>query len=147
MTTPIETADVVLISERDYRVLVIRRSYDSDAYPGRTALPGGHIDPGETPEQAARRELLEETGIAAPDTLVHIGRFDEPSRDPRGPYASEVFAAFVPAITRATAADDAVEARWAPVYELLANPTRLAFDHFLILATAVYKLYSNGVEA
>lgn len=143
MTTPtIETADVVLLSGTGaLHALVIRRRWDP--YQDRLALPGGHVDPGETAEQAARRELAEETGLTAPDDLVHVGRFAEPGRDPRGPYATNAYAAILPEPTAPIAADDAADARWLPVYELLAHPRRLAFDHFLIVAAAVHKLCHN----
>jgi 8-oxo-dGTP diphosphatase len=143
----INTADVALLCDSPFggaiHALVIRRADDSDAYPGRWALPGGHVDPGETSVQAARRELAEETGIAAPAELVHVGRFDEPGWDPRGPYATDAYAAIVPEAVTPTAADDAADARWVLVMDLLAQPQRLAFDHFLILATAVHRLYPN----
>lgn len=43
--------------------LLLRRSLTDDNRPGQWDSPGGHIDPGETPEQAAVREVMEETGL------------------------------------------------------------------------------------
>jgi ADP-ribose pyrophosphatase len=57
------TADGALLLVRQYRPVVERETIE---------LPSGHVDPGESPEQAARRELLEETGFTA-GTLEHLG--------------------------------------------------------------------------
>ena len=58
-----------LIFDRDGRLLVTRRAVDPDI--GKIDLPGGFVDPGETAEQALRRELLEELGISAV-TLTYL---------------------------------------------------------------------------
>jgi 8-oxo-dGTP diphosphatase len=138
VTTPADTADIVLLADRDGIpcVLVIQRADDSDAFPGYRALPGGYRENGETSEQAARRELLEETGIHAPVELRHVGRYDTPGRDPSGPVASDVYVGTLPEAVQPHAGDDAQDAGWLPVALLLAEPTVLAFDHAKILRDA-----------
>jgi len=49
--------------EHDDKILLLQRATHKSE-PGTWVIPGGKVDPGETREQAARRELLEETGIA-----------------------------------------------------------------------------------
>ena len=53
----------IVLSDRDGRVLMLQRAADDDILPGAWELPGGGIDPGETPAQAAARELREEVGV------------------------------------------------------------------------------------
>ncbi|WP_406484493.1 NUDIX domain-containing protein [Streptomyces microflavus] len=123
------TADVVCI--RGSEVLLIERGWPP--HKGMYALPGGHVDPGETSRNAAARELLEETGVhVAPADLVFVGVWDEPDRDPRGRYITAAYAAIVPEDTTARAGDDAAAVRWAP----LDAPGTLAFDHGEIVAAA-----------
>ena len=59
------TADVQHAEPRDLDVLLQRRADDLTHHPGQVSFPGGGIDPGETPEQAALREAEEETGLDA----------------------------------------------------------------------------------
>ncbi len=125
------TADVVAVRP-DGRVLLIERGWPP--YQGLLALPGGHVDAGETALAAAARELCEETGILVdPADLVFIGVYDEPDRDPRGRYVGVAYLARVPEGTEAVAGDDAAGVEW---MSLDALPEELAFDHARILAGA-----------
>ncbi|MFB6561495.1 NUDIX domain-containing protein [Streptomyces sp. NPDC056400] len=123
------TADVVVI--RGEEVLVIERGWPP--HQGKLALPGGHVDPGETSLAAAARELLEETGVCInADALTLVGVYDRTDRDPRGRYVSVAYAVTVPEDTVARAGDDATAVRWVP----LAQPGELAFDHGEIVHAA-----------
>jgi 8-oxo-dGTP diphosphatase len=121
------TADVVLLAAG--HVLLIERGWDP--FKGRWALPGGHVDMGETSLAASVRELEEETGITVPVTdLRQVGAYDAPGRDPRGRYVSVAYTATLPTLVQPTAGDDATAARWWPLNAL----PDLAFDHAEILA-------------
>lgn len=61
-TTALKAAGIIF-SRKDGKILMLQRSATAKDYPSYWDLPGGHIEAGETPEQAARREAKEETGF------------------------------------------------------------------------------------
>ncbi|MER5884240.1 NUDIX hydrolase [Streptomyces sp. NPDC001941] len=127
------TADVVVIND-DRHILLIKRGWAP--FDGCWALPGGHVDAGETSLRAAARELAEETGVnVRPCDLTFSGLFDSPDRDPRGRYVSATYTVTIGSDVMPTAGDDATEARWFSLAEL---PPNLAFDHADIVMAAVY---------
>jgi 8-oxo-dGTP diphosphatase len=125
--TPLLAADCVVL-DASGRVLLVRRKHPP--FKGHYALPGGFVEIGETVEDAARRELMEETGVKA-GRLQLVGIYSDPKRDPRGHICS---AAFLTRIARArpTAGDDAAAAQWIADW----RKAELAFDHARILADA-----------
>ncbi len=61
---------------RDSKILLGKRASGQLLYPDVWDLPGGHLEPGELPDQALIRELEEELGIV-PTRFVPFGVFDE----------------------------------------------------------------------
>lgn len=98
--TPALTTDCVVLDERG-RVLLVKRG--SEPFKGKLALPGGFVKNGETVEDACRRGLKEEAGIAVND-LHLVGVYSEPSRGPRGSCVSVAFLAAVEGLLRRPAA-------------------------------------------
>jgi 8-oxo-dGTP pyrophosphatase MutT (NUDIX family) len=70
---PTRRAACCLIIRSDGKVLAVSRKYDKNAM----GLPGGKVDPGETPELAAARELEEETGLTATRLNPVFSRVDD----------------------------------------------------------------------
>lgn len=137
------TVDMVLFAVKngEPHVLVIRRGTDSDAFPGYWALPGGYVDAGERIEDAARRELAEETHLTSPATWERLGVYDDPDRDPRGRVVSVAYTALLDAPAPVRAGDDAAEAEWMPT--TTAMRTVLAFDHDEIFSDAHARMRSQ----
>ncbi|HEY2509474.1 MAG TPA: NUDIX hydrolase [Polyangiaceae bacterium] len=131
------TADIIVIGGADGisdHVLLIKRG--KEPFVGRYALPGGHLHEGEAPEQAARRELLEETGLDLSIVpFEFVGAWGDPRRDPRGRYVSFVFSARVYGLPAVKAADDASTAEWISAIGGFGIP--FAFDHRDILREAL----------
>lgn len=118
----------------DLQVLLIRRGLPP--FKDRWALPGGFVRVDETLDDAARRELEEETGLKQV-YLEQLYTFGAVDRDPRERVVSVAYYALVkPADYTAAAATDAAEAQWFPVSKV----PPLAFDHANILETALNRL-------
>ncbi len=118
-------ADYVVFDPQG-RLLLIRRK--GLPFEGRYALPGGFVEYGETTEQAAARELLEETGLEAV-ALDLIGVYSDPARDPRGHMVSIAYLARVERFDP-QAGDDAAQAEFVADW----RDQALAFDHNTIAA-------------
>lgn len=130
--------DVVVLTIRDGELcaLLIRRGIPP--YRGRWALPGGFVLPTEDLDQAARRELEEETGL--PATAVHLEQlasYGQPRRDPRMRVVSVAYLALAPDLPLPVAGSDAAAACWTVAAPLLTDPQKLAFDHHRILGDGV----------
>lgn len=121
---PVPTVDV-LIAQPGLGIVLVRRRNDPPGW----ALPGGFVDYGESLEQAARREALEETGLHV-ELRELLGLWSDPERDPRLHTITAVFVAVTDSPEALCGGDDASEARF---FALQALPRPLAFDHGLII--------------
>ena len=96
--------------ENKLLLLLIRRG--GHPYKGMWALPGGFLQKGETVEQCALREVQEETSVL-PVSIMPVGVFSEPERDPRGWIISHAYASVISEdAVRQSAQDDAADAQW-----------------------------------
>ena len=133
---PSVTVDVVIFSvmEGELKVLLIKRR--NWPFEGTWAIPGGFVDMDEPLEDAAARELHEETGVEGV-YLEQFYTFGQPDRDPRTRVISVAYLALVAAgQLQPRAADDAADVGWFSIHD----PPPLAFDHVEILKCALQRL-------
>jgi 8-oxo-dGTP diphosphatase len=133
---PALTVDCVVfgLDEANLKVLLIQR--ELEPHRGKWALPGGFVHLDEDLDQAAMRELWEETGVERV-FLEQLQAFGAPGRDPRERVVTVAYFALVKLTDhRVQAATDARDAAWFAVDEL---PT-LAFDHAEIVSAALLRL-------
>ncbi len=91
-------------------ILLINRG--NHPFKGSWALPGGFLRPNETIEECAYREITEEANVT-PVSLMPVGVFSEPGRDPRGWIISNAFASIISEDSVIqTSGDDASDAQW-----------------------------------
>lgn len=127
------TVDSVVFckTNNQFKVLLIQRK--NEPFKDQWALPGGFVDEGEDLETAAKRELKEETGVVV-KSMEQVQAFGSPERDPRGHTISIAFLSRIFCEEDLTPSDDAKDARWVKLEDLL--EMQLAFDHDEIINVA-----------
>ena len=138
------TVDIVALTVEAFRlrVLLVRRGIEP--FLGQLALPGGFVLAGETLEDAARRELAEETGLI-PAHIEQLRSYGPLDRDPRGPVLTVAYLAVLPSERLPHAGTDAEGALWSDVGASAAglessSEARLAFDHSMIVRDGIERM-------
>ena len=126
---PSVTVDMIIFSvaDDDLKVLLIKRKRPPCA--GMWAFPGGFLEPNESLDDAAKRELKEETGLDDPSArgfMEQLYTFGDPDRDPRTRVVTVAYYALIPPdCLEVKGTDDAEDAAW----HSATKPPELAFDH------------------
>ncbi len=135
------TVDIVVLTLVDQRLHVLLVQRHGDPFAGAWALPGGFVKEDESLEDAADRELQEETGVEAAEHLEQLGAYGEPDRDPRMRVVTVAYLAVLRHIAGLRAGGDAADTALVPVADVLSTRRRpLAFDHRRILEDAIARL-------
>lgn len=137
---PAVTADCIVYHRNgdSIEVLLIKRK--NEPYKACWAFPGGFINIDESAEDAATRELREETGLEVAK-IEQLKAYSNPERDPRERIITIAFIAESD-IKDVKGSDDAQEAKWFSIDEL----PPLAFDHEDILKDAIKRIRNNETK-
>jgi len=136
---PSVTVDLVIfrVFNGNLEVLLIQRKHPP--YKDFFALPGGYVEQDEDLQDAAARELMEETNLK--DVyLEQLYTFGAPDRDPRGRVISVAYFALITSDKEIKAGDDAASASWIKVEVAECGKDVLAFDHGNIFRMALERL-------
>ena len=138
------TVDVAVFTIRDDALHVLLIARGQEPFQGAFALPGGFVKPDEDLDQAAARELEEETGLRDGSWhLEQLGSYGAPDRDPRMRVVTVAYWAICADQPGLRAGGDAAEAILMPVEAIEAGDVRLAFDHERIVRDAVERTRSK----
>ncbi len=134
------TVDVVILtmSEGVLHAVLVRRG--EAPFEGMWAIPGGFKRPTETLDEAAKRELREETGVDGASLLTQFGAYGDPGRDPRMNVVTVAYLAVLRDVGEVVAGTDAAAAALTPVSDVLNGKIDLAFDHLRIVRDAVERV-------
>ena len=137
------TVDVVVLTlvEGRLHVLLVRRGVPP--FEGMWAIPGGFKRPDESLDDAAQRELLEETGVDGASLLRQFGAYGDPGRDPRMNVVTIAYLAVLRDVQGIAGGTDAAAAELVPISEALSGRIELAFDHRQILRDAAERVRTD----
>ena len=135
---PTPTVDTII--QRDSWILLVKRR--NDPFKGYLVLPGGFVNEGERVEDAAKREVKEETSLNI-ELLDILGVYSDPTRDPRGHVMSTVFISKISSHNDkvdAVAQDDAAAIEWISLEVI--DTRNVGFDHKRIISD--YKTWKTS---
>ena len=135
---PAVTADCIVFACQNEKTQVLLIKRGSEPCKDMWALPGGFMNIDESAEEAAIRELKEETGIDVKE-VTQVGAYSKVDRDPRERVITIAFYTVIDNPVKAVGQDDAKQAEWF----ILDNLPTLAFDHSEILSAAIGMLNKN----
>lgn len=134
------TVDIVILTMHESRLCALLVQRGVPPFEGMWAVPGGFKRPSETLDEAAQRELVEETGVDGAQLLRQFGAYGDPGRDPRMNVVTVAYLAVLPAVEGIVAGTDAAVAALIPVTDVLSGRIALAFDHDRIVSEAVERV-------
>jgi 8-oxo-dGTP diphosphatase len=137
------TVDVVVLTMANGKLHVLLVQRGLEPFLGLWAIPGGFKRPVETLDEAARRELLEETSVDGATLLRQFGAYGDPGRDPRMNVVTVAYVAVLDDIGTPAASTDAAAAALIPVEDALSGTFELAFDHARILRDALDRVRAD----
>jgi 8-oxo-dGTP diphosphatase len=134
------TVDVVVMTMSQGLLQVLLVCRGEDPFEGMWAVPGGFKRPEETLDEAAKRELREETGVDAASLLAQFGAYGDPGRDPRMNVVTVAYLAVLRDVGAVVGGSDAAAAALIPVADVLNGKVAVAFDHLQIVKDAVERV-------
>ena len=137
------TVDVVIFTMVDGELHVLLVQRGQAPFAGSWAVPGGSKLPIETLDEAAARELAEETGVDAASLLAQFGAYGDPERDPRMNVVTVGYLAVLRDVGAIEAGTDAAAAALHPVCDVLDGRVELAFDHERIVRDAIARVRTD----
>jgi 8-oxo-dGTP diphosphatase len=134
---PMVAADAMVFAFLKSKIKLLLVNRRGEPFKGKWALPGGFVNMDEELEDAAMRELAEETGL----TGIHLEQmhtFGKCGRDPRGRVITVTFMGIITeGRNKIKAGDDAAKARWFDIENL---PKDMAFDHYEVIKFGIKQL-------
>ena len=139
---PMVTVDAVVFTFQNNRAKLLLVKRGNEPFKGKWAIPGGFIEIDEELEDAAARELQEETALANVP-LEQMRTFGRCGRDPRGRQITVVFMGIAAkGQSKIKGSDDAAKAKWFDIENL---PKDMAFDHSEVAKFAVKRLKKKKI--
>jgi 8-oxo-dGTP diphosphatase len=112
----------VAVIEKDGKILMGNKASGVGPYPNTWRIPGGGIEEGESPENAVKREVMEETGLRV-DSVEKVGVYEDHEPDKNGEMTHYIFNVFKVEVSgKELVSEEFPELRWIDKSELLKSP-------------------------